>query len=301
MTRHKSRYSKLARRNFVPIYLFLLPTLALFAVFYVVPILTVFFTSFTKWDGFNAPQFSVATMFRNYSRLFSMSSFGTAIANLGWWSLIAMTLHVGIGTLVAFILFQKPFGWKFVRGVYMVPNVISAAAWAMIYKFLFNNDFGLLNNIIRIFNPSFNVNWFYESPAAFWAVTFTWLFYAVIVCMVVLADLMAIPKELHEAAEIDGASATQRTFLIDLPLCRNSLGTSVILSVTSRIAMYENIALTTRGGPGNDTQGLALILVKSISDYNYGLANATAMLMFIFGIVVMLVINKVFRMDDSVY
>ena len=282
------RYSRLERRHFPAIYLFLLPTLILFALFYVIPIITVFFTCFD-------------TIFYNYKKLFSMSSFGKSLQNLGLWSLIAATLHVGIGALVAFILYQKPKGWKFVRGVYMIPNVISAAAWAMIYKFIFNNDFGLLNNAIRLINPSFNVNWFYQSPAAFWAVTFTWLFYAVIVCMVVLADLMAIPKELHEAAEIDGASSVQRTFLIDLPLCRNSLGTSVIISVTSRIAMYEAIALTTRGGPGNDTANLALILVKAINDYNYGLANATAMLMFIFGIVVMLVINRVFRMNESVY
>ena len=295
------RYSRLERRHFPAIYLFLLPTLILFALFYVIPIITVFFTSFTKWNGFNAPQFSFDTIFYNYKKLFSMSSFGKSLQNLGLWSLIAATLHVGIGALVAFILYQKPKGWKFVRGVYMIPNVISAAAWAMIYKFIFNNDFGLLNNAIRLMNPSFNVNWFYQSPAAFWAVTFTWLFYAVIVCMVVLADLMAIPKELHEAAEIDGASSVQRTFMIDLPLCRNSLGTSVIISVTSRIAMYEAIALTTRGGPGNDTANLALILVKAINDYNYGLANATAMLMFTFGIVVMLVINRVFRMNESVY
>ncbi len=295
------RYSRLERRHFPAIYLFLLPTLILFAMFYVIPIITVFFTSFTKWNGFNAPVFSFDTIFYNYRKLFTMSSFGKSLQNLGLWSLIAATLHVGIGALVAFILYQKPKGWKFVRGVYMIPNVISAAAWAMIYKFIFNNDFGLLNNLIRLVNPNFNVNWFYQSPAAFWAVTFTWLFYAVIVCMIVLADLMAIPKELHEAAEIDGASGVQRTFLIDLPLCRNSLGTSVIISVTSRIAMYEAIALTTRGGPGNDTANLALILVKAINDYNYGLANATAMLMFVFGIIVMLVINRVFRMNESVY
>lgn len=295
------RYSKLERRNFPWIYLFLLPTLILFAVFYLVPIFTVFFTSFTKWNGYSNPVFSWDTIFSNYQRLFSMSSFWPSLRNLFWWSLIAMTLHVGIGTLVAFLLAQKLHGWKFVRAVYMIPNVISGAAWAMIYKFIFNDDFGLLNNIIRLVAPSFTCNWFYQSPAAFWAITFTWLFYAVIVCLVVLADLMAIPAELHEAAEIDGATGWQKTLRIDLPLCRNAIGTSVILSVTSRIAMYENIALTSRGGPGNDTYGLALILTKSITDYNYGLANATAMLMFVFGILVMLIINKVFRMNDPVY
>ena len=90
-------------------------------------------------------------------------------------------------------------------------------------------------------------------------------------------------------------------FVTNYILAFTAIGTSVLLSVTSRIAMYENIALTSRGGPGNDTYGLALILTKSITDFNYGLANATAMLMFVFGIVTMLIINRVFRMNDSVY
>lgn len=63
------RYSRLERRHFPAIYLFLLPTLILFALFYVIPIITVFFTSFTKWNGFNAPQFSFDTIFYNYKKL----------------------------------------------------------------------------------------------------------------------------------------------------------------------------------------------------------------------------------------
>ena len=296
-----ARYSKLERRHFPMIYLFLLPTLILFVMFYLYPIIQVLFTAFTSWDGFNSPKFDISNPFVNFKRLFKMRGFMPSLRNLLWWSLIAMTLHVGIGTLVAFLLGEKLPGWKFVRAVYMVPNVISAAAWAMIYRFIFNNDFGLLNGIIRKFNPSFSVNWFYESPAAFWAITFTWLFYAVIVTLIVLADLMAIPQELHEAAQIDGATGFQRTLRIDLPLCRNSIGTGVILSVTSRIAMYENIALTTRGGPGTDTNSLALLLVKATTDYNYGLANAVALIMFVFGIAVMLIVNRLFRMNDPVY
>lgn len=295
------RYSLLERRRFPWIYTFLLPTLVLFAVFYIYPILQVLITAFTSWDGFNAPKFDLANPFVNFKQLLRMRGFMPSLKNLFWWSLIAMTLHVGIGTLVAFLLGEKLHGWKFVRAVYMIPNVISAAAWAMIYRFIFNNDFGLLNGMIRWFNPGYSVNWFYESPAAFWAITFTWLFYAVIVTLIVLADLMAIPGELHEAASIDGAVGWQRVLHIDLPLCRNSIGTGIILSITSRIAMYENIALTSRGGPGTDTNSLALLLVKTTSDYNYGLANAIALIMFIFGILVMLIVNRAFRMNDPVY
>ncbi|MFU0799154.1 MAG: sugar ABC transporter permease [Xylanivirga thermophila] len=284
------------KREKLWIYLFLLPSIAIFLLFYLSPIITVLYTSFTQWDGYNAPKF---VGLANYTKLFSKTEFRISVKNLLYWSLIAGTLHVGYGVLIAFILYRKPFGWKFVRGVFMIPNVISVAAWAMIYRFIFNDDFGVLNNAIRIFNPNFSVKWFYESPHAFWAITFTWLFYAVVVTLVVLTDLMAIPKELHEAALIDGASRSRIIFNIDLPLCKHAIGTSVIISITSRIAMYEPIALTTKGGPGDDTMNIPLILVKAISDMNYGYANAAAVVMLVFGIVTLYFINKVFKMNES--
>ena len=288
-------YSRIERKRFPWIFLFLLPTLIVFIMFYLMPIVTVLFTSFTRWDGFASPAFSGVN---NYLRLFRQSSFLISLRNFMNWSLIAVVGHVGFGVMIAFFFYRKPWGWKIVRSTFMIPNVVSAAAWAMIYKFIFNNEFGVLNTLIRNIVPGFSVNWFYQSPAAFWAVTFTWLFYAVIVTLIVLGDLMAIPKEMIEAAEIDGAGGMQQTRYIKLPLCRNSIGTAIILSITSRIAMYENIALTTRGGPGDDTMGLALILVNNLNDYNYGLANATAMIMFVIGILTLLVINRLFRMSE---
>ncbi|MDR2176982.1 MAG: sugar ABC transporter permease [Treponema sp.] len=242
----------------------------------------------------------VFTGLNNYQRLLSIKSFLISIKNLGLWSLIAAVFHTFFGILVALAFFKKPPGWKFVRMVFMIPNIISGAAWAMIYRFVFNNEFGILNNLIRIFNPGFQVNWFFESPAAFWAITFTWIFYAVVITLVVLADLMAISEDIHEAAIIDGASGFQIMTRIDLPLCRFSIGTSVIMGVTSRISMYEAVALTTRGGPGDDTMSLSLILVRAISDFNYGLANAVAMVMLVLGAFIMLICNRAFRMNEPI-
>ena len=79
----------------------------------------------------------------------------------------------------------KPKGWKFTRAVFMVPNVISAAAWAMIYRFIFNDDMGILNLSERSIRIS-TYSGFMIREYAFWAVTFTWLFYAVIVTLMVL-------------------------------------------------------------------------------------------------------------------
>lgn len=293
-----SRYGRLEKRNFKWIYLFLLPTVIIFAMFYIQPICVMVYTSFTKWDGFNAPEFNG---FRNYIRVFTNSAASKSLWNLLWWSVIAMTLHAGFGVLVAFVLFYKPVGWKFTRAVFMIPNVISGAAWALIYRFVFNDQVGILNPVIRAVNPNFHVQWFYQSPYAFWAITFTWLFYAVIVTLIVLNDLMAIPEEMLEAARLDGCNGFQLLTRVQLPLCRISIGTSVLCSITSRISMYEAIALTTEGGPGDDTMSLSVLLVRAISDYQYGFANAIGLVMFIFGLIVMLVVNRAFRMGDTIY
>lgn len=154
--RGKVEISNLEKRNYKWIYWFLLPSVAVFIVFYLQPIITVFYTSLTKWDGFNSPKF---IGFQNYIDMFANNAFLISLKNIILWSVISSTFHMGFGVLVAFILYHKPKGWKLTRGVFMIPNVISAAAWAMIYKFIFNDDMGILNNIIRKFNPDFHVQW----------------------------------------------------------------------------------------------------------------------------------------------
>lgn len=284
------------RKTLLWVYIFLAPSLAIFLMFYLFPIITVLVTSFTEWDGFNKPTF---IGFANYIKLFKSSVFLESIKNLLGWSFIAATAHVGFGVLVAFILYSKPIGWKFTRTVFMIPNVISVAAWAMIYKYFFRNDIGILNTILRLFNPNIQINWFFEAPYAFWAITLTWVFYAVVVTLIVMGDLMAIPNSVHEAAIVDGASTWQRVWRIDLPLCRNSIGTGVIASVTARIAMYESIYLTTNGA-GN-TMNIPVILVRAVMDSNYGYANTNAVVMIVVGILTLWVVNKAFRMEESIY
>lgn len=293
-----TRYSKFERRDFKWIYLFLLPTIIIFCLFYVKPIAVMFYTSFTKWNGFLDPEW---VGLKNYIKTFTNSSAKSSLTNLFWWAVIACTAHVGFGVLVAFVLYQKPKGWKITRAVFMIPNVISGAAWAIIYKFVFDDNVGFLNDIIRVFNKDFSAQWFFKSPYAFWAIVLTWLFYAVIVTLIVLNDLMAIDPALLEAARLDGASGWQLIRFIQLPLCRISIGTSVLCSVTARISMYEAIALTTAGGPGDDTMSYSVLLVRAITDYDYGYANAIGVVMFILGLIIMAVINKAFRMNDAIY
>lgn len=287
---------KFSKRYYKWIFLFLLPAIVIFFMFYFIPILTTIYTSFTQWDGFNSPKF---IFLENYKNLFVDKSFIYSMKNLFYWSILAGTVHVGFGVLVAFILNTQPFGWKFTRAVFMIPNVISMAAWAMIFKFLFNNDMGVFNTLIRKFIPDFNVEWLFTSPYAFWIVTLTWLFFSVIVTLIVLNDLKAIPTEMIEAARIDGATTWEIIRTIQLPMCRTAIGTSVIASITARVTMYESILLTTGGGPGEDTMNLTLMAVNNITDMNYGMANAIGVVMIAVGIFTLVLVNKLFRMNET--
>lgn len=264
--------------------------------FYLIPILTVFITGFTDWNGFDSPTF---IGWENYKLMFTYDdTFIVALVNLLKWSVIAVVIHVPFGALVAFILYKKPFGWRFTRGVFMIPNIISISAWAIIYRFIFNDEIGLLNNFVRLIGfENFHVNWLFDPRYAFSAITLTWVFYAVIVTLLVLNDLMAIPKELHEAAYIDGATEMDIQIRINLPLIKNAIATSIILSIVSRITMFEVIYLTTKGGPGNSTYNISLMLFEGIINYEYGYANAVSTIMIILGVGVLVIINKLFKLN----
>lgn len=278
--------------------LFLIPTVLIFIAFFFVPVISVFVTSFAEWNGLTKITF---VGFDNYIRIFTYDdTFLVASKNLFLWCIITVVFHVPFGGLVAYILYKKPFGANFVRVVFMIPNIIAAAAWAIMYRFIFNNEFGVVNNFIRAIGfEDFSLNWFYDPKSAFIAVTFTWVFFSIVNTLLILAALQAIPNEIHEAAQIDGASSWVQTFKIDIPLIKRALSTCMVLSLAGIITQFEVIFLTTRGGPGNKTYNLALMLYDGIMNHDYGYANSVAVLMIILGITILIISNKIFGVNKE--
>ncbi|MBU5333176.1 sugar ABC transporter permease [Anaerocolumna aminovalerica] len=280
---------------------FLLPCILLFALIYLIPMGIVFVTSFFEWKSGGVFHFvgvhNYIEAFVNDTRMYQ------ALKNTGIWALLQSTVHVGIGTITAFMLSRKRKGWKILRTIFMIPNVISAAALGVIFLNVFNSKYGLLNSIISTFTGSeFSKNWYFDQNSAFLTVTWSWLLYAGLVMILVLAGVMSVPDEVLEAAKIDGASGLQIDIKIRLPLIRTILGTCVIISATSMLREFELIYLTTNGGPGNTTLNLPLYLYKtSLTDNNYGYANMMGVLLIILGIFAVFVINKLFRMNESDY
>ncbi|HBD00833.1 MAG TPA: sugar ABC transporter permease [Lachnoclostridium sp.] len=280
---------------------FLLPCILLFALIYLIPMGIVFVTSFCEWKSGGVFHF---VGLHNYIEAFvNDTRMHQALKNTGIWALLQSTVHVGIGTVTAFILSRKIKGWKILRTIFMIPNVISAAALGVIFLNVFNPKYGLLNSMISTLSGStFSKNWYFDQNSAFLTVTWSWLLYAGLVMILVLAGVMSVPEDVLEAARIDGASGLQIDFRIRLPLVRTILGTCVIISATSMLREFELIYLTTNGGPGDTTLNLPLYLYKtSLTDNNYGYANMMGVLLIILGIFAVFAINKLFRMSESDY
>ena len=286
------------KNNRVGITLFLIPAVVLFLVVFGVSLVTLFGSSFTDWAIGKQANF---IGFDNYINVFKDKDFVQGLINTVIWIVLQSTLHVAIGVTVALILSRRKFYWKFVRTVYMIPNIISSAALGMMFTILLNPQFGAINKLIQMFgNPDFNLNWFQNRATAFFAVTITWLPYAATVTILVLAEIAAIDTSIYEAARVDGASEMQVTFRITLPLLRNIIGTAAVLGGTSMLQKLDILMMTTNGGPGNRTLNLPLYIYDTaLTNNDFATANTAGVYLIILGFITVIIINKVFRMGKS--
>lgn len=288
------------KKNGFWIAIFLIPTLLLFALIFAASLATLIKTSFDQWMVGQKTSF---VGFENYKNLFfNDPDFWTATKNTLIWVILQSTLHVLIGLVVALILSRKEFYWKFTRTVYMIPNIISSAAFGMLYLSLLNPEFGGLNQLIRFIGfKDFGINWFMDYSTSFFAVTMTWLPYAAVVTILVLSEMAAIPDSIFESAKIDGATEFKTNIYITIPMLKNILGTCVIVAATSMLQKMDIIFMTTSGGPGNNTLNLPFYIYRTaLVDNNFGYANTIGTVLVVFGIFMIAAVYKLFRMGNSV-
>lgn len=120
--------------------MFLFPTTLLFIMIFLYPLLTVLVTGFMRWNGFEAMTF---VGLKNYIEIFTDdNAFRYALMNTILWGLMAAFIHVPFGVIVALILHRKPFGWKMVRTIALIPNILSYAAISTVFIFFFNPSMG---------------------------------------------------------------------------------------------------------------------------------------------------------------
>ena len=181
------------------------------------------------------------------------------------------------------------------RCIYFLPNVISVAVIAYLWKFIYNPNFGLLQKVLELFGyeGSFNA---LGSGTAIWAVLVVLVWHGFGWGMLIYyTGIKNIDQVLYEAAAIDGATSSQTFFRITLPMMKPVIKYNVTLAIISALKQMETVYLLTNGGPGNETQFMATYLYKqAFGSYKYGYGNAISVVLIVICLAATVLMNKLF-------
>ncbi|MDD3362909.1 MAG: sugar ABC transporter permease [Hespellia sp.] len=270
-----------------------LPGVLLFIFAILAPICLSVYYGFTDYSGMGSFSF---IGFENYKKLMTDEAFWMSLRNSLLLAIGFICIQHPLALIVAAVL-DKLGGRaeSFFRCVYFIPNVISVAVIAYLWKFIYNPDFGLLNNIIKAFGGKGGTNWF-SSDKAIWAVLVVLIWHGFGWGMLIYyTGIKNIDPVLYEAASIDGADQKTTFLKITLPLMKPVIQVNVTMAVISALKQMETVYLLTNGGPGNSTQFAANYLYQqAFKAFKYGYGNAIGVIFIIICLVTTVVLNKIF-------
>lgn len=268
------------RRQWAP-YLFISPFFLLFTVFMVVPVGAGVYLSLTDWAGLGSPEY---VGLANYSRLLRDASFGAALANTAFYTVFAIVVVLPLALLIALALDAKGLRLRdFFRLTYFMPVVLSPIVIALIFGLIFDGEYGLLNATLEALFGVGGVSWLTDP---WWArvvvvvlVLWRWTGYLTIFF---LAGLQNIPRELHEAAELDGAGVVRRFFAVTVPQLRPVTAFIAVTMLVSTAQIFEEPFLLTQGGPGEATLSVSMFVYRAgFQRQELGYAAAAGVVMFV--------------------
>ena len=299
--RHMKNRGRLGLRRKGFIVAFLAPTLLAFAVFYLYPIVTVFVTSFCKWDytNINQPEFwGWQNLLSNYQYIFEVYPyFWEALGNSFLWAFLGVAVQIPLATLIALAFSRKVRGVKLIRNIFIIPNMISTAAMGMIFLQLYSPLYGIVNPVIRLFNPDFSDSILLLEGPAFWAMTAAYIFFTGTTTLMILGNVMAVPEEIKEAARLDGASGLKQDWYITIPMIKETLRMVSILCATGGFLLYNEVYFLTKGAAG--TYSISYVireLAITSPRTQFGRANTVAVVQILSGMFIIVMINLAFSL-----
>lgn len=254
--------------------LFVLPAIGLFGAFVLLPLLSAVYYAFTSWNGFTEPQWVGLANFRraliDTTHLWSYVHVVTYIVG-------TLFLEVGFGLMMAVTLNANGRLFSAMRGMFFSPMVLSMTAAGVLWAFVLDYRTGLLNSVLEnIGLGAFAAPWLSEPATALFAIMLVsgWRFSGFYM-IIFFAAIRRIPRNLFEAATIDGASPFRQFFDITLPLLKQNMLVAVLLAVTGGFAGFDLFFAMTNGGPFNTTEVPATWIIKQAFSHNelgYGTA-----------------------------
>ncbi len=256
---------------------FIVPAMAIFCVFFLLPMVISFFFSMTVWD-FNSYTFCG---FDNFKTFFGDSSLSISIKNTLIYAVLTCGFKLVLAFLLAVFLTSKIKTKNFLRSIVFFPNLISTIAVGITFSALMHPTKGLINSVIGIFGGT-GADWLGNPKTALFAVIAVDIWKGVgIATVIFIAGMQSIDKTYYEAASIDGAGAWEQLKAITVPLSRPAMNSVIILAFIGGMRTFDLIWAMTGGGPGYVTEVMASTVYKQYAAGYYGLSTAGNVIMFI--------------------
>jgi multiple sugar transport system permease protein len=255
----------------------LLPSLVGFVVFFAFPVFRGLVISFSDWDLLGAPK---GVGLANYQELLSDDNFWNAILVTIEYVLWNIPVQTVLALLIAVVMTRIKTS-NLLRGVFLIPWLLPNVVVALLAMVLLDPTIGIVNVGLQALglgpvNFLTTTEWALPSIAGI----NIWKFMGY-TALIVFAGMQAIPKEVDEAAAIDGATGWVGFTRVTLPLLRPVLAFVVITSVIGSFQIYDTVAVATRGGPGHSTWVMNFYIYKSaFEEYRMGFATASALVLF---------------------
>ncbi len=288
-----SWWRKPASREALFFYLCISPWIAGFLLFTAGPMIASIAISLTNWNFISPPSF---VGLANYQALADDELFVKSLAVTTTYTVLAVPLALVGGLLVALLMNQNLKGVTVFRTIYYLPSVIAGVAIALLWSWIFNPNYGMINGVLALFGID-GPNWIYSEdwvlPAFvimnLWAVGGPMIIY--------LAALQSVPTELYEAAALDGAGAARRLLSITLPLISPVILFNLIIEIINSFQIFTSVYIMTQGGPNNGSLFFVLYIYRQAFQYfNTGYASALAWVLFV---IIMIFTLVVFRSSKA--
>lgn len=256
---------------------FLMPALAIFIVFFVIPMVSSLFYSFTVWDLKTWTWCGLD----NYKTFFSERSMSIGIKNTLIYAAFTSGTKVVLAFFIALFLTSQIKTKNILRSIVFFPNLVSTIAVGITFTALMHPRKGLINAALEVIGID-GPNWLGDPNLALWSVILVDVWKGVgIATVIYIAGIQSIDKTYFEAASIDGATKWQSIKHVMIPLCRSSMNSVIILSFIGGLRSFDLIWAMTGGGPGFATDVIASVIYKQYAAGFYGLSTAGNVILFI--------------------
>lgn len=278
----------LRRYTYVP-WLYLLPALLLVGAFVYYPVAENFWLSLFSWSAFS-PQ-DVWVGLGNYQKLIGDPIFWSALVNNTFYAIVSVLFQVGLGLVIAAILEEtliRRFR-VFFRTVYFLPSVISLTVVGLLFQILYDPQMGLIDQVLTaIGHREWTHAWLGEAGTAIWAIIgmSQWQSIGYITLLFVVA-IQKVPRDLYEAAAIDGANRVRSFVHITVPQLREMTLLALIITISGAYMVFNEVTVMTQGGPNNASQVMATWMYQSaFMNDQMGYASAIASVIFLITFVI---------------